>query len=110
MLGGGGRGGGGGGGGCVCLHQNVHDRSRMNIDPCIPTMQGRITWTFSPTWQTSLALSAKRREEFGGVAWRVGFIPVRTACEANLHIHGWMPSSIMSVCIFPDVATPKAIL
>ena len=54
--------GGGGGGGCT---QFVHGRSRMTINPRIFTNAGRERVGFSPTRQTLLAPSAKRREVFG---------------------------------------------
>ena len=57
------RGGIGGGGGCT---QFVHGRSRMTIDPRIPTMPGRRTSGFyQPDKHCLLAPSAKRREVFG---------------------------------------------
>ena len=43
----------------------IHGRSRMHINPRLPTMPGRSTWGFSPTRQTLLAPSAKRRQVFG---------------------------------------------
>ena len=45
--------------------QFVHGRSRMTRDPSIPTMPGREHVGFSPTRQTMLAPSEKRREMFG---------------------------------------------
>ena len=43
----------------------MHGRSRMTIDPRIFTNAGREHVGFSPTKQTLLAPSAKRREVFG---------------------------------------------
>ena len=53
---------GGDGGGCT---QCVRGRSRMTIDPRIPTMPGRNTSGFHIPSGHLLAPSAKRREVFG---------------------------------------------
>ena len=46
--------------------QFVHGRSRMTVDPRIPTIYAATEHVgFSPTRQTLLAPSAKRREVFG---------------------------------------------
>ena len=47
-----------------CTH-SMHSCGRKTIDPRIPTMPGRSTSGVSPTRQTLLAPSAKRREVFG---------------------------------------------
>ena len=53
----------GGGGGCT---RCVHGRSRMAVDPRIPTIYaGTEHVAFPPTRQTLLAPRAKRREVFG---------------------------------------------
>ena len=55
----------GGGGGIGCA-QFVHGRSRMTIDPRIPTMPGRSTPGFhQPGIHCLHQPSAKRREVFG---------------------------------------------
>ena len=51
-----------GGGGIVIF---MHGRSRMTIDPCIPTMPGRTTSGFHPSGRRRLHPSAKRRKAFG---------------------------------------------
>ena len=45
----------------------MHGHIRMTIDIRIPTMPGTEHVGFSPTRQTLLALSAKRREVLGGL-------------------------------------------
>ena len=52
------------GGGRACT-QFVHGRSRMTINPEHPYYAGTEHVGFSPTRQTLLAPSAKRREVFG---------------------------------------------
>ena len=50
------------GGGVLII---MHGRSRMTIDPRIPTMPGRSTSGFRRPGRHLLAPSAKRREVFG---------------------------------------------
>ena len=47
------------------LLDTIHGRSRMTMDPRIPTLPRKEHVRFSPTRQTLLAPSAKRREVFG---------------------------------------------
>ena len=73
----------------------IHGRSRMIIDPRIPTMPGRSTPGFHrPGRHCLLALSAKRREVFSEShkGWAAS-LP-RTACEAGLRMHGWQRQGI----------------
>ena len=71
---------GGGGRGCT---QYVHGRSGMTIDPRIPTIPGRSTSRFHRPGRHLLAPSAKRREVFGRVAWKVNCILPRAARKTD---------------------------
>ena len=65
----------------------IHGRSRMTMDPRIPTMPGTEHVGLSPTRQTSLAPSAKRRE-VSASRMKGELHPTENACEADFLAYG----------------------
>ena len=65
----------------------MHGRSRMTIDPRIPTMPGQSTPDFHRPGSHCLH-QARSPLSIRQIAWRVGCILLRTACETGfLHVN-----------------------
>ena len=75
----------------------MHGRSRMTIDPRIPTNTGTEHVGFSPTRQTSLAPSARRREVFGESHEGRELHPTKDRFGAGLSCI-WMTESNELIC------------